>query len=103
MVCERGSMLVVSAPGALEPLRKSGVGQGAPAGGQRPVGDLTCQRVFEDVFALPFERRLWTVADEVPLLEQLQVGFGRLGERAHGAFPKGATNDRGELQGSLLR
>ena len=74
----------------------------APRFREGGVGDLAGQRVLEGEFALAFERRDRSPADEVALLERSEVRVSSPDELAHGAWPEHAPDHRGRLQPVLL-
>jgi hypothetical protein len=57
--------------------------------------------VLHDVLSVPGQRRIVAPADEVAVLEQLEVRFA-LHQRADRAVPEGPTDHRGGLEGELL-
>src|ERR687888_1898660 len=91
-------MLVAAAADALEPLGEARVQPGTAAEGQRGVGDLAREGVLEAELALPGDRRSRPPADEVALLEQIQIDVGLVEERAHRALPERAAGHRRRLQ-----
>ena len=93
---------VGSVAGALQPAGEGSVQRGALRFQQALVGDLARERVLDDVFALAGDRRAGAAADELALLEQLEVRKVAVDQLADGSGPEDAPNHRGGLERRLL-
>ncbi len=66
------------------------------------VGDLARERVLDCVLALADDRRASSAPDEVPLLEEIEVGLVTAEEMDHGARPEHMAHDRRCLERRFL-
>ena len=74
-----------------------------PGSRQAGVGDVARQRVLDRILAVTRNRGAGATADEVALLEHLQIRFSLLNELVDRPRPEDPADHGGSLQGLLLR
>ena len=102
MVREQRRVLVATFAEPFEPVGEPRVQPRTSRLCEPVVCDLARQRMLEDVFDLPFERRARPAADEVATLECAQIRFQPGDELVHRSRPERAADHRRCLEGRLV-
>lgn len=102
MVGKKRRVLVTRALPLLEPFRESGVQTPPPGFGNTRVRDVACQRVLHRVLGFPRHRGPGAPANEVPTLEEREIGLLSLQQMPYRTRTKRPTDHRSRLQTRLL-
>src|SRR5439155_26876910 len=102
VMSQQSSVIVAPLPGMLDPRGEGSVQLCSLRLRDAVVGNLTCERVLDCVLALARNRRAGAPANEVAFRENVEVRHAA-DELVDRPRPEHAPDDRGRLQGRLLR